>query len=112
MLLKKGARAVLCPIVGTDYCDDGISAKEANARLRDDFPKGFELDATRIEAREDFRRSGKTPSIWVVQQLMDAGLLTVAAGPKVLRWLAPMNTTEAEVRAGLKIMREVLQKLS
>ncbi len=64
-----------------------------------------------IEARDDFQSSGQTPSIWVVRQLMDAGLLTVAAGPKVLRWLAPMNTTEAEVRAGLKIMREVLKDL-
>ncbi len=76
------------------------------------FMIGFELDTTRIEAREDFKKSGKLPSIWIVQRLMDAGLLTVAAGPKVLRWLAPMNTTESEVRAGLKIMRDVLQKLS
>ena len=42
---------------------------------------------------------------------MDAGLLTVAAGPKVCFWLAPMNTTEAEVRTGLKIMRAVLKDL-
>lgn len=76
------------------------------------FMIGFELDTAIIEAREDYKKSGKIPSIWVVQRLMDAGLLTVAAGPKVLRWLAPMNTTEPEVRAGLKIMHGVLQKLS
>jgi len=76
------------------------------------FMIGFELDRELIEAREDFKKSGKTPSIWVVQQLMDAGLLTVAAGPGVLRWLAPMNTTEAEVRAGLKILREALGKIT
>jgi len=41
---------------------------------------------------------------------MDAGLLTVAAGPKVLRWLAPMNTDEIEAHQGLTIMREVLSQ--
>ena len=70
---------------------------------------GFELNTALIESREDFKASGKVPSIWVVQQLMEAGLLTVAAGPKVVRWLAPMNTTEAEVNEGLRIMREVLE---
>jgi acetylornithine/succinyldiaminopimelate/putrescine aminotransferase len=72
------------------------------------FMIGFELDTAIIEARDDFKKSGKIPAIWVVQELMNAGLLTVAAGPKVLRWLAPMNTTEAEVRKGLEIMRKVL----
>ena len=69
---------------------------------------GFELNAEAIEARDDFKASGKMPSIWLVQKLMDAGMLTVAAGPKVIRWLPPMNTTESEVREGLRIMREVL----
>jgi acetylornithine/N-succinyldiaminopimelate aminotransferase len=72
------------------------------------FMIGFELDTWVIEARDDFKNSGKLPSIWLVQKLMDAGLLTVAAGPKVIRWLPPMNTTDAEVREGLRIMREVL----
>ena len=75
------------------------------------FMIGFELDTSLIESRDDFKASGKLPSIWIVKQLMDAGLLTVAAGPKVVRWLAPMNTTEAEARAGLKIMREVLGRI-
>ena len=75
------------------------------------FMIGFELDTSLIEARDDFKASGKLPSIWIVKQLMDAGLLSVAAGPKVVRWLAPMNTTEAEASAGLKIMREVLGRI-
>ncbi len=75
------------------------------------FMIGLELHVPVIEAREDFKASGKAPSIWVVQKLMDAGLLTVAAGPKVIRWLAPMNTTEAEAHEGLAIMREVLGSL-
>jgi acetylornithine/succinyldiaminopimelate/putrescine aminotransferase len=72
------------------------------------FMIGFELNPAPIEACDEFRTSGKVPSIWLVQKLMDAGLLTVAAGPGVIRWLAPMNTTEAEVREGLRILREVL----
>ena len=72
------------------------------------FMIGFELDTRVIEACAEFRKTGKPPSIWLVQQLMDAGLLTVAAGPGVVRWLAPMNTTEAEALAGLEIMRSVL----
>lgn len=76
------------------------------------FMIGFELNTGLIETREDFKGSGKLPSIWLVQKLMDAGLLTVAAGPKVIRWLAPMNTTEAEVREGLRIMRDILAPLS
>jgi acetylornithine/N-succinyldiaminopimelate aminotransferase len=75
------------------------------------FMIGLELDTALIESRSDFKESGKAPSIWVVQQLMDAGLLTVAAGPKVVRWLPPMNTTEAEAREGLRILREVLAAL-
>ncbi len=71
------------------------------------FMIGFELNTDIIERRDDFKASGKAPSIWIVQKLMDAGLLTVAAGTKVLRWLAPMNTSEEEVREGLRIMREV-----
>ena len=76
------------------------------------FMIGFELNTAIIEACDDFKASGKLPSIWITKQLMDAGLLTVPAGPKVIRWLAPMNTTEAEAREGLRIMREVLLKLS
>jgi acetylornithine/succinyldiaminopimelate/putrescine aminotransferase len=72
------------------------------------FMIGFELKTECIETRDDFKSSGKVPSIWVVQKLMDAGLLTVAAGPKVIRWLPPMNTSEAEAREGMRIMREVL----
>ncbi len=75
------------------------------------FMIGFELNTEAIEKREDFKASGKMPSIWMVQKLMDAGLLTVAAGPKVIRWLAPMNTTEEEAHEGLAIMRDVLGQL-
>ena len=75
------------------------------------FMIGFELDTISIEARDDFKASGKVPSLWIAQLCMDAGLLVVPAGPKVIRWLAPMNTTEEEAREGLRILREVLSGL-
>src|SRR4029078_11388795 len=75
------------------------------------FMIGFEFDKSVLENRDEFKSSGKLPSIWIVKQLMDAGLLTVAAGPNVTRWLAPMNTTEDEVREGLRIVRDVLGRL-
>jgi acetylornithine/succinyldiaminopimelate/putrescine aminotransferase len=75
------------------------------------FMIGFELNTDLIEKRDDFKASGKLPSIWVVQKLMNAGLLTVAAGPKVIRWLAPMNTTEDEAHQGLAIMHDVLRQI-
>ena len=64
--------------------------------------------ASRLAPAAKVAIGAATLDIWLVQKLMDAGLLTVAAGPKVIRWLPPMNTTEAEVREGLRIMREVL----
>lgn len=76
------------------------------------FMLGFELNTDLIEAREDFKASGKLPSIWVTKLLMDAGLLVVPAGPKVIRWLAPMNTSDAEAQEGLSIMKSVLSALA
>lgn len=76
------------------------------------FMLGFELNTDLIEVREDFKASGKLPSIWVTQLLMDAGLLVVPAGPKVIRWLAPMNTSDAEAQEGLSIMKSVLSALA
>ena len=76
------------------------------------FMIGFELNLQLIEGRYDFKESGKIASIWVTKLLMDAGLLVVPAGPKVLRWLAPMNTTEAEAREGLEILHSVLSTLN
>jgi len=76
------------------------------------FMIGFELDPTVIAQSETFAASGKLPSIWMARQLMDAGLLVVPAGPNVVRWLAPMNTTEAEADEALRIFRETLSSLT
>lgn len=72
---------------------------------------GFDLNPSLIESREDYKASGKLPSVWFGQRCMDAGLLVVPASPTVIRWLAPLNTTEAQAREGLAILRGALETL-
>lgn len=72
---------------------------------------GFELDLPTIEANADFRVSGKAASIWIGQLLMDAGLLVVPAGTDVIRWLPPLNISDAEATEGLDILKSVLQRI-
>ncbi len=72
------------------------------------FMIGFELNTAAFEKDERFNESGKPASIWAAKLLMDAGLLVVPAGPKVIRWLPPLNTTEKQVREGLRLMKETL----
>ncbi len=71
---------------------------------------GFEFDAARVEAAADWT-PGTTPSIYVVKKLMEAGLLTVAAGPGVVRWLPPLNVTAEEIAAALVILKQVASAL-
>jgi predicted acetylornithine/succinylornithine family transaminase len=71
---------------------------------------GFELDSAAIEKSHSWQPGG-TAAIFIVKQLMAAGLLTVAAGPHVVRWLPPLNVTREEITEALTIFRSVLQKL-
>lgn len=73
------------------------------------FMIGFELNLEPIEANEEFKASGQLASLWIAQKCLDAGLVVVPAGPKVIRWLAPMNTTEVEAKEGLQIFKSVLE---
>ena len=41
---------------------------------------------------------------------MAEGLLTVAAGPHVVRWLPPLNVTRDEVQTALGIFHRVLDQ--
>lgn len=54
---------------------------------------------------------GTTASLHVVRKLMDAGLLTVPAGPDVVRWLPPLNVTDEEIEIALDRMLGVLNEL-
>jgi len=68
---------------------------------------GFVLNSEKIPASE-----GKTPAQVVVAHLMDQGMLTVPAGPHAVRWLPPLNVTDAEVDEALAIMRRTLDALA
>jgi acetylornithine/succinyldiaminopimelate/putrescine aminotransferase len=72
---------------------------------------GFELEEEKIAALEDTKASGKPPSIYAAMLMLEAGLMVVPAGPKVLRWLPPLNTTRPQAMDGLMIFRDVLDDL-
>jgi acetylornithine aminotransferase/acetylornithine/N-succinyldiaminopimelate aminotransferase len=54
----------------------------------------------------------KPPSIRFVNRLHEAGVLTVPSGTQVVRFLPPLNLSEAEAAAGLAILEKTLQSLA
>lgn len=75
---------------------------------------GFVLDAEAITACEAFRgdASAAAPAPFVVRRLLEAGLLAVPAAGDVVRWLPPLNVSEAEIRQAFTIMRRTLAGLA
>ena len=71
---------------------------------------GIEFDTDHVEQAPGWQ-PGAAHSIFIVKKLMEAGLLTVAAGPNVVRLLPPLNVTEEEVQTALSICHRVLQAL-
>ena len=72
---------------------------------------GFVLDGSKLEQNSAFEGSGQTPALFMVNLLMEAGLLTVPAGADVLRWLPALNVSREEVDLGLTKLKEVLDGL-
>lgn len=68
---------------------------------------GFELAVDKIEPKA----GGKVPSIFVAGKLLDDGLMTVPAGPNVVRWLPPLNITNAEADEALRIFKQALDQM-
>ena len=69
-----------------------------------------------IELSADFATrcglpTGKAPSLFLVESLHAAGLLTIPSGTHTIRWLPPLNVTEAEVDEAVKILADVLAGL-
>ena len=56
--------------------------------------------------------AGKTPSLYVVEQLHAEGLLSVPSGTHTVRWLPPLNVSSDEIDSGVEIFQKVLQKIS
>jgi predicted acetylornithine/succinylornithine family transaminase len=55
--------------------------------------------------------AGKSPSIYMVERLHDAGLLTIPSGTHTLRWLPPLNVRSCEVDEAVRILSGVLDSL-
>lgn len=72
---------------------------------------GFELNEAAIASKEECKASGRPASIFVARKLLDAGLMTVPAGPSVVRWLPPLNITQSEAEEALRIMKTTLENL-
>jgi acetylornithine/succinyldiaminopimelate/putrescine aminotransferase len=73
---------------------------------------GFELDEEKIAAMPAVKASGKIVSIFVAKALLDEGMMVVPAGPKVVRWLPPMNLTDAQAAEGLELFKATLDQLA
>lgn len=59
-----------------------------------------------------FENAELSASIFLVKELMKEGLLTVPAGPGVVRWLPPLNVSELEIEKALELTETVLTRLS
>ena len=72
------------------------------------FMIGIEL-ATDIPA---FAGSATPPSIQMVNRLHDAGLITIPAGPRVIRFLPALNLTAAEADEAIRVLGDVVAQLA
>ncbi len=69
-----------------------------------------------IELMPDFAQraklpEGKAPSLFVVESLHDAGLLTIPSGTHAVRWLPALNVTRAEIDEAAAILARLLGSL-
>jgi len=55
--------------------------------------------------------AGKAPSIFLVERLHEAGLLTIPSGTHTLRWLPPLNVSETDIDEAIRILGGVLAAL-
>jgi len=74
------------------------------------FLLGIELaDKSRISA---FAASDQTASLQFVNRLHDASVLTIPAGPQVVRLLPALNLTRSQGEEGLAVIRRVVEELA
>lgn len=67
---------------------------------------GFSIDVSKVPVIE-----GKTAAQVIVAKLMERGLLTVPAGPDVIRFLPPLNVQREEVAEALDILHATITSL-
>jgi acetylornithine/N-succinyldiaminopimelate aminotransferase len=69
---------------------------------------GIDINTEALKARVAWKPDKGPASIHFVNELMNAGLLAIAAGPSVVRFLPPLNVSAEEVQTALSILRRVL----
>jgi acetylornithine aminotransferase/acetylornithine/N-succinyldiaminopimelate aminotransferase len=70
------------------------------------------LEIADKESIPAFRASEKAASIQFVNQMHEAGVLTVPSGAQIIRLLPPLNLTRSEAEEGLALIESVARKLS
>jgi len=55
--------------------------------------------------------AGRSPSLYLVDLMHEAGLLTVPSGTHAFRWLPPLNVSRAEIDGAVEILRGVIASL-
>ena len=73
---------------------------------------GLVLDAEAIAALPKCVASSMPPAVYVVNAFNKAKLLTVPAGPDVVRLLPPLNVTEAEIDTAVFMLKSNFEKLA
>jgi acetylornithine/succinyldiaminopimelate/putrescine aminotransferase len=68
-----------------------------------------------LELAQDFATkidtAGRAPSLFVVDRLHDAGLLTIPSGTHAFRWLPPLNIARAQIDEAAEIVGRVFRGL-
>jgi len=82
-----------------------------------DFPqikalRGLGLMLGFVLSENAFPEATPSPAVFLVKELMNAGLLTVPAGAHVVRWLPPLNVSEDEIEQAFAVTESVLAQLS
>jgi acetylornithine/succinyldiaminopimelate/putrescine aminotransferase len=90
-----------------DYAKQQLSALPGVKEVRGiGLMLGIELGAEFAALAVD----GQTPSQLIVVGSMRNGLLTVPAGPSVLRWLPPLNVSRGEIDEAVSILARTLDE--
>ncbi|MDP6860705.1 MAG: acetylornithine transaminase [Verrucomicrobiales bacterium] len=124
-LVSSVASAVVRKIIDENICDDVIKMNAMINREVQSQPipfitelrglglmLGFQIDVNTINGIGNFQKTDKTPALFLVELLAESGLLTVPAGPDVVRWLPPLIVKENDIMEALGIMRTVFEEIN
>lgn len=65
-----------------------------------------------VELSSHFPETGRTPALEVVNRAIDAGLLVIPSGERVIRFLPPLNVEGAEINEAIQKFASVLRGLA